>query len=422
MRVLRWGVLMLVVLTAGVAAWLFWPPAPPAPTPDGLAASVQGGASGKLVARGRYLARIGNCAGCHTAPGGEAFAGGLALNSDFGTFYTPNITPDPETGIGDWSEPQFWRALHRGVRADGSPLYPACPYPSFTQVRRRDVAAIYAYLRTVDPVRHQTPAHDLDFPYGVRPLLAVWRALYFQPGTLQPDTGHDGAWNRGRYLVEGLGHCNECHRQRNALGAKRGSRSAPGSIVHHWYAPSLHSPAEAGLQGLGVSQAATLLRSGRSGDTVMMGPMADVVFQSLQHLSGKDSRAMAVYLTSIPRVDVRGGRGEGAVTRGELRETLALGKRVYDNGCSDCHGDNGQGTEGVAALAGNRGVTLDNPTNVLNTIRQGGFPAAVPGDPRPYGMPPHYGLSRRETAAVATYIRRSWGNRAPPVSTIDVAE
>jgi len=421
MRALRRGISVIVFALAAATAWLFWSLPQPAASPDDPAA-LQGRPPAALVAQGRYLIRVGNCAGCHTTPGGRPFAGGLALESDFGTFHTPNITPDPDTGIGDWSEPQFWRAMHRGIRADGSRLYPACPYPSFTRVTRADVDAIYAYLRTVKPVRHRTPAHDLDFPYSVRPLLAVWQALYFRPETYQPDPGRGKQWNRGRYLVEGLGHCDECHRQRNAMGAKRSSPSAPGGMVHHWYAPSLGSPAEAGLQSLDIMQAAMLLRSGRSGDTVMMGPMADVVFQSLQHLSRDDARAMAAYLTSIPETAVAGARRGATDSPAELKRTLALGKRIYDNGCSDCHGDAGRGSEGVAALAGNRGVMLDNPVNVINMIREGGFPAAVPGDPRPYGMPPHYNLSRQEIAAVATYIRRRWGNQARPVTTIDVAE
>lgn len=369
------------------------------------------------IAAGEYLVQVGNCAGCHTAPGGAPFAGGLRLESDLGTFYTPNITPDPRTGIGDWSSDDLWAALHRGERPDGASLYPACPYPSLTRLSRGDVDAIYAYLRTVPPVEREAAGHELAFPFGYRSLLPVWKALYFEPGTFAPRGGQSNAWNRGAYLVQGLGHCFECHRERNFLGAMADDPAADGALVHGWYAPSLNASDEAGLQGRPVQDAATLLRTGRADDAVMMGPMADVVFESLQHLTEADARAMAVYLTSL---DDTAQAGAAPPARDE--DKLSLGRRIYEDRCADCHGDSGEGGEGIVALAGNPGVTATNPANVVKVIRLGGFPASVPGHARPHGMPPHYELTEREVAAVATYIRQSWGNRAPAVSTIDVGE
>ncbi|MBA1145776.1 cytochrome c [Ectothiorhodospiraceae bacterium WFHF3C12] len=400
---------LLIVATAllGVAA--------ATPSPAQSESGANSGSPSGSVARGEYLARIANCAGCHTAPGGAPFAGGLRLESDLGVFHTPNITPHAESGIGTWSSDDLWAALHRGERPDGSSLYPACPYPSLTRVTRRDVDDIHAYLRTVPPAGNRTAPHELDFPFGYRALLPIWKGLYFDEGVFEPRAGESDAWNRGAYLVRGLGHCLECHRERNFLGAVSDDPGEGGSMVHGWYAPSLDSRAEAGLQGMSQVEAAAFLRTGRSTRAVMMGPMAGVVFESLQYLSETDARAMAAYLASLPDSGARAGNAaEGGARK------LALGRRVYDDHCSDCHGESGEGGEGVVPLAGNPGVTTVNPANVVNAIRLGGFPASVPGHERPHGMPPHYDLSDREVAAVATFIRQSWGNRAPPVSTIDV--
>ena len=179
-------------------------------------------------ARGAYLARAGNCMGCHTAQGGQLYAGGRNLAMPFGTFFTPNITPDPETGIGRWSAQNFWRALHDGKSRDGRPLYPAFPYTEYTKVTRDDSDAIFAYLQTLPPVSQRNLPNRIGFPYSFRPLLYVWRALYFKPGVYQPQAVRSAEWNRGAYLVQGLGHCNACHATRNALGAARGRRWAGG--------------------------------------------------------------------------------------------------------------------------------------------------------------------------------------------------
>jgi mono/diheme cytochrome c family protein len=382
----------------------------------GVAAA--GGAS--TVEKGRYLARIGNCAGCHTAPGGKDYAGGLRLQSEFGSLMTPNITPDTETGIGGWSEQDFWNAMHNGERPDGSGLYPACPYPSFTHVRREDMDALFAYLRSVPPVRRENTEHDLAFPYNVRSLLGIWQALRFEPGVLENDNSRDPRWNRGRYLVEGLGHCNECHRQRDYLGAVRSSESAPGAVVHGWYAPSLSDSDQAGLQQWSAPDAAAFLSSGRADGAAMLGPMADVVFESLRHLSDEDALAIATYLKSLP--DRAVDTPEDSPAPADVAGIMQRGASIYRDGCSDCHGEKGEGTDSAVALAGNRDVTMADPTNVINIVRRGGFPASTEANPFPYGMPPHYGLSDMEAAAVVTYIRRSWGNDAGVVSVNDLEQ
>lgn len=371
--------------------------------------------------RGAYLARMGNCAGCHTAPGGAPFAGGLRLQSDYGTFITPNITPDDATGIGEWSADDFYQAMHDGQRADGSAMYPACPYPNYTHVARADIDAIHAYITSMPAITQEQPGHDLRFPYRYRSLLGLWQALYFEPGELKPDNGHDKNWNRGRYLVEGLGHCNACHRARGRFGAMRADADAPGAMIHGWYAPPLADPAQAGLQNMAIDDAAAFLQSGKREHAAMLGPMADVVFESLQYMRGDDARAMATYLKAIPRRSVDSPLQLIGLSEVGRANAMAEGHTVYAEHCADCHGDNGAGEHGAPALAGNRAVTMDNPINIANMIRQGGFAAATAGNPRPYGMPPFYDLSGRELAAVISFIRGSWGNDAAPVTATNLS-
>lgn len=373
-----------------------------------------------LIERGAYLARAGNCIGCHTATGGAPLAGGRGIDTPFGVVVAPNITPDPDTGIGRWSSGEFWRALHHGRSRDGRLLYPAFPYPSFTYVRREDSDALHAYLRSVPAVVQPNAAHALRFPYGTQAALAVWRALYFRPGEFRPEPGHDAQWNRGKYLVQGLGHCAACHSGRDLLGGIDLSRELAGGLMPDaaWYAPSLASAAEAGVQGWSREQVVELLRDGVTTHASVSGPMADVVFDSTQHLSAADLDAMARYLVTIPVRDPRAGRAHG----GGDADAAGLGDRLYRQHCASCHGEQGEGVTGIyPALAGNRAVTLAVPHNVVQIIRNGGFAPTTAGNPRPFGMPP-YGelLSDAEIAALASFIRRSWGNTAAPVSTLDV--
>ncbi|MCH8505441.1 MAG: cytochrome c [Ectothiorhodospiraceae bacterium] len=371
------------------------------------------------IVRGEYLARAANCMGCHTAHGGEPYAGGRRLGTEFGTFVAPNITPDPGTGIGNWSRDDFWRAMHHGRRADGSPLYPACPYTQFTQATREDVDAIYAYLRTVPAVDQETRGHDLRIPASVRPLQRVWQRLYFEPGPFEADPEQSEEWNRGAYLVRGLSHCMACHDARDRFGAPRADGAA-GGHAQGWYAPSLRSSQEAGLQGWSLEEGVALLRGGRSGDAAMMGPMADIVHDSLQHLTEDDVRAMTEYLRSLPEQEVTTSVRGTTVSEGRLDELMERGQAIYENRCMDCHGTSGQGTVAASALAGNRAVMLNDPTNVIRIIRDGGYPPSTEDNPRPFGMPPFPDLSEADVAAIVTYIRRSWGNDGASVSTATV--
>lgn len=387
-------------------------------------AAAAGGPDGDPIARGRYLALAGNCAGCHTARGEPAYSGGRAIDTPFGTVYAPNLTPDPETGLGAWTADDFWRALHEGRSRGGRLLYPAFPYPSYTRVARADADALFAYLRSVPPVRRANRAHALRFPFDRQIVLAGWRLLFFRPGVHRDDPTRSTTWNRGAYLVRGLGHCDACHGGRNALGATVDAAGLGGGAIpmQGWYAPSLSAPESAGA-GIDPRQdLVALLRTGMHARGSAMGPMARVVLDSTSHLDGRDLDAIAEYLQSrsgrAPPIDAPSEATPVADTAQQRR-----GREIYDDHCADCHGDDGAGAPGIyPPLAGNPSVTLASSANVIRAVLSGGFPPGTPARPRPYGMPPFAPfLSDADTAAVVTYVRRAWGHRASPVTAVDVA-
>lgn len=363
-----------------------------------------------VVARGAYLARAGNCLGCHTTRGGADYAGGRGIETPFGTVFAPNLTPDTETGLGGWSTAHFWRALHNGRSRDGRLLSPAFPYPHFTRITRDDSDALFAYLQGLPAVRENNPPNTLRFPFDTQVALAVWRALYFTPGADTPQASRPAEWHRGRYLVDGLGHCAACHTHRDALGGATGGPAPHEGLipVQNWYAPP--------LSGEDTAATVALLKTGVSPHGAAMGPMAEVVFRSTQHLEDSDLVAMATYLQSLPppapRPEAR--KADTAV--------LSAGSRLYGDHCASCHGDDGRGAPpAYPPLAGNPTLRLASPANVIHAIARGGFAPATAGNPTPYGMPPFATvLNDAEIAAVASYVRQSWGNGGAPVSALDV--
>jgi mono/diheme cytochrome c family protein len=376
------------------------------------------------VSRGEYLARIGDCIACHTVRGGRPFAGGLALKTPFGTLYTPNITPDREHGIGRWSADDFWRAMHDGRSKDGSLLYPAFPYPSYTRVTRSDSDAIFEYLAGVAPAAVKNRPHEMKFPYSQRKLMLAWRALYFQPGELAPQPGESAQWNRGAYLVEGLGHCSACHTARNMLGATVKDRELAGSLIpsQDWYAPSLTSDRESGLGRWDAADIAALLRTGVSPRGAVFGPMAQVVHDGLQYLTDDDAAAMAVYLKSLAVSEGGASASPATPLEGQARASYDAGAELYDTHCKSCHRADGSGIPpAYPPLAGNASVTMESAVNPIRIVLFGGFPPATQGNPRPFGMPPFaYRLSDREVADVVTYMRRAWGNGGGGVTASEV--
>ena len=392
--------------------------------PAALSAT-QPASTAEHAVRGAQLALAGNCASCHTARGGPRYAGGRPIETPFGTAYAGNLTPDLDTGLGRWTAADFWRALHHGRGKDGRRLLPAFPYTSFTQITRADSDALFAHLRSLPAVQRANTPHALRWPYGTPLAQALWRALYFKPGTTPPDPTQSADWNRGAYLVRGLGHCTACHGARDALGGQHASSAMKGSHLSHggWYAPSLADAAEAGVGHWPLDEVLQWLRSGVSAHGTAQGPMAEVVVRSTQYLPDADLRAMAVYLrslspTTLPNTVVSNVAIKPSTSADAARQQA--GERLYGDHCASCHGRQGQGAPGIyPALAGSRMVTMDDPGNLLRVITQGGFAPATAANPRPYGMPP-FDLGHAELAALTTYLRGAWGHRASPVSEVQV--
>ncbi|GLQ92168.1 c-type cytochrome [Dyella acidisoli] len=374
-----------------------------------------------VIAKGRYLATAGDCVSCHTARGGEPYAGGRMLPTPFGGIPAPNITPDRDTGIGQWAFNDFWRAMHEGIGRNGEPLYPAFSYTSFTKVTRDDAIAIFAYLRSL-PIVHQPNASlALRFPYNVRSTLTAWRAVYFKAGVYQADPSQSVSWNRGAYLVQGLGHCNECHAARGAWGGLNADTALSGGRIpeQDWYAPDLSTQANGGLQGWSRQDIIDVLKNGQASKGAAIGPMADVVAHSTQHLHDDDLQAIADYLLSLPA-----RAAPKAVSASFDSKPLAdRGSSIYVERCADCHGKDGAGVPGVyPPLDGNASVTEPTGINATRVVLLGGFPSVTAGNPRPYSMPPYaQQLSDADVAAVVTYIRQAWSNRASAVQERDVA-
>jgi len=361
------------------------------------------------VARGEDLARAGDCVSCHTAPGGAPFAGGLRIDTPFGPMLSPNITPDPATGIGRWSRAEFRRALHTGVNKRGQDMYPTMPFDFYTKVTQADVDAIYAYLRTVKPVRNAVDVNQLHFPFNQRWTMAVWRELYFTEGAYRPDPAQSASWNRGGYLVEGLGHCSDCHSPRNLLGGIEKSKDFAGAVIDGWFALDLTSDITTGLGAWSIDEIATYLKTGVARDkTTTLGPMAEVIRNSLSYLSDADLRAIGEYLKSLPPdSSLRTGRRQPDPTR-------VRGAQIYVDNCSGGHQARGQGIPGVfPPLAGNGVVVAADPNNIVKVVDRGikareGF-IAMPAFATQ--------LTDQQVADIANYVRTSWGNKAPPNAT-----
>lgn len=374
--------------------------------------------SHSLIERGRYLAAAGDCAACHTADGGQAYAGGRPIPTPFGTIYSTNITPDPDTGIGRWSADDFYRALHQGRRPNGEHLYPAFPYPWFTRLSRQDVDALRAYLEALPPVRQENRAAALPFPLSVREAVAVWNAMFFAEGEYRPDASQSAQWNRGRYLVEGPGHCGACHSAKNVLGGVKRSAHLEGGYGENWYAPALTNDAREGLGSWSVQEIVEFLKTGSNARSAAGGPMGEVVRHSTQHLSEADLEAMAAYLKSLP-----GNAGRQTAAAGDAQR-LERGRAVYVDQCAGCHMANGEGQPGVfPPLKGNAVVQAHDPETLLHTILEGARTVATRAKPTGLAMPAFdWKLSDEDVADLASWLRSTWGNQAGAVAASTVRE
>jgi len=365
-----------------------------------------------LIARGEILATASNCESCHTTKVGQHFAGGLGIATPFGTIYTSNITPDPATGIGRWSEPAFARALHEGVARDGSHLYPAFPFDHFTRVTDDDVQALYAYLMTRPPVNVAPPANTVPFPLNIRALQWGWKLLFFHPGVYRPDPAKGEAWNRGAYLSEGLAHCGACHTPRNALGAsKTGSYAYAGGMVDGWVAPALTAANTAPLPWTEEELYGFLRAGGTALHGVAAGSMSEVIHVGLAKLPDADIRAIATYFADLNGAAARAGTDNGVLAKAMSVSALGTqdesdpGGSVYQAACASCHYNSGSSPlPARPELALNSALTAAEPTNLVQVVLHG--IGLKDGEAGLY-MPPFAHLSDADIASLSAYLRRT---------------
>jgi mono/diheme cytochrome c family protein len=363
-----------------------------------------------LVARGRYLAKAADCMPCHTSTSGKPFAGGLKMNTPFGAMYSSNITPDRDTGIGTWTFEQFKQAVHSGIRADGKYLYPAMPFDAFTGISEDDLKALWAYFRSVPPVKQQNRENELSFPFNIRFGMLAWRILFFREQFFVPDAGKSAQWNRGAYLVEALGHCGDCHTPRNFMGATKASRRFEGATIDQWYAPNITAEALAKTNGWGKSELIAFLKSGAANNSTVLGPMQEVVHDSLAFLTPGDLDAMATYLLDLK--NEKDAPAPVAQTLSPKVEKLAA--KLYADNCTTCHGAKGEGIAGsIPPLAANPAVIAAKPFDILSVVLQG-----IPARADLPAMPSFAGsLNDSDVANLTNYVRTSWGNKAAPNAT-----
>jgi mono/diheme cytochrome c family protein len=365
------------------------------------------------VARGAYLAVLGDCAGCHTRAHGAPYTGGVAFHAQFGTVYSTNITPDRATGIGNWTGEQFYRALHEGIAADGGHLYPAFPYVYFRRLSRRDTDDLFAFLRTVRPVRQAPTPNRLAFPFNIRALMVFWNWLYLPRDTPAQGAAKSGIWRRGEYLVNGVGHCAGCHTPKDILFGDVSGRELTGAVVQDWFSANLTASASDGLGKWTVADVVTYLASGRNRYATAAGTMQEKVTSSTSRMHPQDRLAIAIYLKSLAPQNL--GRRTPADTARH-----AAGQAVFVQHCVICHDpprivDPGAPLPDYPRLGGDTLVQGRDPTTVLRIILEGAQSPLAPGAPTPYSMPAFATLSDQEIADVATYIRTNWGNKAAPV-------
>ncbi len=396
------------------------------------AASAQAASPPDLIAKGEYLARAGNCVSCHSTPDGEPFAGGLKMAVPFlGAIYTTNITPDKEHGIGNYTFEDFEGAMRRGVAKDGHMLYPAMPYPSYAKTSEEDLRALYAFFMEAVPAANvPNKPSEIKSPLNIRWPLKIWNAIFLPKAGYEADSSKDAKWNRGAYLVEGLGHCGACHTPRGLFFQEKGYRAADGSYLagaelDNWYASNLRGDALAGLGRWSEADAASFLKTGHNGFSSAFGTMIEVVNNSTQHLSDEDVAAMGAYLKSLsPVSSAKATYTYDQKTTDALRSgTFASsGERLYVQHCAACHGHDGRGhAPYLPPIAGNPSILDANPVSLINVTLNGSARIVVQGMPDAYRMPQfRVLLNDQEIADVITFMRKGWGHGAAAVSAADV--
>ncbi|MGP8286083.1 c-type cytochrome [Halomonas colorata] len=390
------------------------------------------------IERGEYLTRVGDCVACHTAPDGEPFAGGFAVDSPFGEIYSSNITPDTQTGIGHYTRDEFAAALRDGVRADGKKLYPAMPYPDYARITDDDIDALYAYfMEGVEPVSHQPERTDLSFPFNQRWGIGVWNWLFASAEPFTPDESLSDELNRGAYLVQGLGHCGSCHTRRGLFFQEKSLTGndedfLAGETLEGWYAPNLRGDGEGGsaLQRWSEDDIVMFLATGRNDHSAVVGEMSLVVDHSTSRLEEDDLYAIAGYLKSLPAAEGEHNPDRERAAE-ETQDMLTkadvsndAGARLYLDNCNACHFSNGQGASQVfPSLVGNSLVNAEDPTGIIRVILSGARLPSTEQRPATLAMPDFaWRLSDDEVAEVANFVRSAWGNEGGEVSADQVAD
>lgn len=370
------------------------------------------------IRRGEYVMRAADCAACHNSAKGE-FSGGYRFDTDFGTILSSNITPDRAAGIGEMTERDFFNAVRHGQGSKGF-LYPAMPYTAYAKMTDGDMHDLWAYMSTVEPVANKVDENGgMIFPFSIRLAMAGWDLLFYDRKPLAPTPGKTAEWERGRYLVDGPGHCSACHSPRNLLGAEKASLNLQGGRVGFWHAPDLTSNDHTGLGRNSVADIAEYLKTGGDRTAIAAGPMAEAVEFSLQHLSDKDLKAMAVYLKSLPASDKLRPEPMAADTPAMKRAALR-----YEVNCSACHGVRGEGMGNmVPPFAGNQGLQSADAASLIQVMLVGGRAASTQHKPTGAGMPSFaWKMDDRQIAETLDYVRNTWGNAAEPVSESEVGK
>jgi len=419
-----------VLLLLGVyAAWLVFQPGPysfagghavdlsayTGPSPTGAPSELL---QADARDRGEYVTRMADCEACHTAKGGAPFAGGRPFVLPFGTIYTPNITPDPDTGIGKWPDAQFLRAVHQGLSADGSRLYPAFPYASYTMLTDADVIAIKSYLFSLKPVRQANKPNTFSFPFNQRWLMAFWSAFFNRDERFRPIREQSAEWNRGAYLVEAAGHCGECHTPRNLLQAMDQRRKFAGGMAEGWIAYNITSDPVSGVGAWSAEELAAYLKSGHArGRGAASGPMGEAVDLSLSLLSQSDIAAIVTYVRSVKPIHsdtLPRPAGAAADSPKVASVENPKGKRVFEGNCASCHAWTGAGAIiNAAQLTGARAVNDSSATNVVQAILSG---SGSSEGGRPYMPSFAAAYSDAEIAAVANYVTARFGSKPSRVT------
>ncbi|MDI9219466.1 cytochrome c [Pantoea sp. EA-12] len=413
----------VAVVAAAVAAGMLWvngdTSADNVASDTVLTSQPPTAADSAAIERGRYVAIASDCTACHTMPESKLpLAGGYKISTPFGGIYASNITPDTETGIGSWTERDFFRAVRHGKGKEGEHLYPAMPYNAYVKLTDKDMHDLWMYMRSVKPIHYQVPETNLGFPYNIRLAMMGWNLLFFKNAGFQVDNSQSAQWNRGAYLVEGPEHCAACHTAKNLIGGDS-SDYLQGGNLGEWHAPDITPNPHTGIGSWSEQQVVDYLKLGSNHVAVASGPMAEAVTNSTQHLTDDDLKAIAVYLKQVP------------ASTTSLPQPLSLdnaqmkmGENVYSANCTACHNSDGKGIPNLAAsLAGNPGLLADDASSIITTVLQGGRGAVTAGNPTSGAMPSFaWKLSDEQVAAAATYLRNSWGNAAKPVSVEEVAK